>query len=611
MPGLTSIYVGTAGLKASQTGLNTTGHNLANVYTKGYTRQQTRYQDTTYSLNKPGPNNILQVGLGTAVQETARVRDILLDKAYRQENGRQAFYDATSTTVDEFTTILGEMEGVQFQNALSDMYQAISEMAKQPSNMVARSELVLKAQAFLDRATAVYDEMEAYQRTLNEKVIKTVDRINELGDEIYKLNVQILGIEKSGVESANDLRDKRDLALDELAQYVKIDYNILDDSFVNVKVEGSDFVTPGTVFHLGTIQENGDRDSDFVTVVWPNLSDKEVFYLHTDIETAKKNDIGELKGLLLARGDYVTQYTDVPSEPEKPVKEDFATEADYEAAYQDYLNDYNDYLQEADHYNYYINNSVAMRSEAIFDKLINGIVETINDMMAPNKKESITIGGVTYDDVLVLDEEKASYGVDADGNKIQGVELFSRELTDRYVEVTADDGTTYKIFNNDSNYDLLGGAVPKLGNFFGNKSLYTVSNIQINPIVNVNYGALPFTKYEGNRGEEDLKLGEDILAAWGKPFDNIDPNNMTPLDFNAFYNEYVYNLGNTGQLYEDIARHQEAVTNTIDDSRTQIAGVASEEELTNMIKFQAAYGASSRYINVINEMLEHILTRLG
>ncbi len=108
-----------------------------------------------------------------------------------------------------------------------------------------------------------------------------------------------------------------------------------------------------------------------------------------------------------------------------------------------------------------------------------------------------------------------------------------------------------------------------------------------------------------------MKLGEDILAAWGKPFDNIDPNNMTPLDFNAFYNEYVYNLGNTGQLYEDIARHQEAVTNTIDDSRTQIAGVASEEELTNMMKFQAAYGASSRYINVINEMLEHILTRLG
>lgn len=611
MPGMTSIYVGTSGLRASQTGLNTTSHNLANVYTEGYTRQQTRYQDTIYSLNKQGPNNILQVGLGTAVQETARVRDILLDKAYRQESGRQAFYDATATTVNEYETILGELEGVQFQNSLSDFYKAISEMAKQPSNIVARSELVLKAQAFLDRASAVYDEMESYQRTLNEKVINTVDRINELGDEIYNLNIQILGIERSGVEAANDLRDKRDLALDELSKYVKVDYDIIDDAFLEVKIEGNEFVTPGTVFHIDTVQMNNDKDSDFVTVVWPNLNNKEMFYLHTDIDTAKKNDIGELKGLLLARGDYTTKYTDVPVEPEKPVRADFATDAEYEAAYQDYVDDYNVYLQEADHYNYYIDNSVAMRTEALFDKLINGIVETINDIMSPNKTQSITIDGTTYDGVLILDEENASYGIDEDGNKIQGVELFSRELTDRYIEVTADDGTTYKVYNNDSNYDLLKEAVPQMGNFFGNKSLYTIKNLQINPQVNVNYGALPFTKYIGNQGEEDMKMGEAMLQAWADPFDNIDPNNMTPLDYNSFYNELVYELGNMGELFGSIADHQENVMSTIDDSRTQIAGVASEEELTNMIKFQAAYNASSRYINVISEMLEHIINKLG
>lgn len=608
MSGMTSIYVGTTGLRSSQTGLNTTAHNLANVYTEGYTRQQTRYKDTLYTLNKLGPNNIMQVGLGTDVQETARVRDILLDKAYRLEVGRQAFYTSTSTAVEEYETILGELEGVQFQNSMSDLYQAISEMAKSPSNIVARSELVLKAQAFLDRATAVYDEMKTYQQLLNEKVINTVDRINELGDTIYSLNLQIMDVEKSGVEAANDLRDQRDLALDELATLADVQYNILDDSFVQVKVEGNEFVVRGTVFHMGTAQLETDKDSDFVTPVWPHLADKEVYYLHTDISTAKGNDVGELKGLLLARGEYTADYTDIPTEPVKPQRVDFATDAEYEDAYSTYLDEYSDYMEATDHYNYYIDNSTAMRTQALFDKLINGIVEKINDIMSPNVEQSITINGVTYDNVLVLDEDNASYGIDENGNKIQGVELFSRELTERYIEVTDDDGTVYKVYNNDSNYDILNGAVDGMGNFFGNKSLYTLDNLQMNEQVNVNYGALPFTNQQG---EEDLKMGEAMLQAWADPYDNIDPNNMTPLNYNSFYNEIVYELGNMGELYGSISQYQEVLSGSIDDARTEVAGVASEEELTNMIKFQAAYNASSRYINVVSEMLAHIIEKLG
>ena len=64
-------------------------------------------------------------------------------------------------------------------------------------------------------------------------------------------------------------------------------------------------------------------------------------------------------------------------------------------------------------------------------------------------------------------------------------------------------------------------------------------------------------------------------------------------------------------LYRTISENQVTATREIDNKRQEIAGVSSDEELTNMIKFQSAYNASSRYINVISEMLEHIIERLG
>ena len=69
-------------------------------------------------------------------------------------------------------------------------------------------------------------------------------------------------------------------------------------------------------------------------------------------------------------------------------------------------------------------------------------------------------------------------------------------------------------------------------------------------------------------------------------------------------------MANLGSVYNSIGESQEATVDSLENSRQQVLGVSSEEELQNIIKFQNAYNASSRYINVINEMLEHIVTNL-
>ena len=164
MAGMTSIYIGVSGLQSAQTALNTTSHNLANVYTQGYTRQLSFTSDKIYTNIGQSATSYKQVGLGVSTSSTSRVRDILLDARYRTENGRQGFYAAQYEAVSEIETIMGETEGVQFQKTIENLWSAISEMAKTPDSMVTRSELVMCSEAFLDRGQEIYGGLTADQK---------------------------------------------------------------------------------------------------------------------------------------------------------------------------------------------------------------------------------------------------------------------------------------------------------------------------------------------------------------------------------------------------------------------------------------------------------------
>ena len=83
------------------------------------------------------------------------------------------------------------------------------------------------------------------------------------------------------------------------------------------------------------------------------------------------------------------------------------------------------------------------------------------------------------------------------------------------------------------------------------------------------------------------------------------------MNYSDYYTGFMSSLSNTIGVYQGIAEGQEKLANSIDSSRAEVMGVSSDEELSNMIRYQNAYNASSRYINVVNEMLEHLLTSLG
>ncbi|HHT89252.1 MAG TPA: flagellar hook-associated protein FlgK [Clostridiales bacterium] len=576
MASFSSLHIGVSALNVSQAALNVTSHNLANVDTKGFVRQQTVITDFQYIKWGESHLSSMQRGLGANFAEVKQVRDTFLDQAYRQEIGRQAFYEAQYATINEIEGLFGELEGVQFQNTIKELWEALQELTREPDNIVARASFIQTAVSFVERADRIYSQMNDYQINLNTKILDQVNRINEIGNEIRELNIKIRHYESSGVEKANDLRDNRNLLLDELSEMVGITYKENAAGVVTVNVEGVPFVTEDTVYRMDTVPVNDN--TQMLKPIWVAHGYVDVYNLDTPPSSMKNTDIGSLKGLLTARGHKQANYTDIP------VRDRYETEKQY----QDAVNVYNNV----------VNPSIMMTVQAQFDQLIHGIVTMINDTLCPNKE--ITLADDSK--IWVLDEENAPVGMDT--HKIMGEALFSRKSTPRYT-----DYQDVQIINAEGDIETISVRIYIEEDPTDNYTLYTLGEIEVNPNILQNNSYLPLSKNDGT-GAYDIEMAQRLLANWKKPFATLSPNSLTLNNINEYYIAFISEIANRGEQMHTISLNQMSMVDSIDNKRTEVTGVSSDEELTNLIKFQHSFNAAARYINVVSEMLEHIIMRL-
>ena len=573
MPLMGSLYVGASGLQTGQNALNTTAHNLSNIDTKGYTRQQVQQSSKSYltlSIDVNSVNN-KQVGLGVTYSRAKQVRDYFLDKTYRRESGRSMFYEVSTEVMEEVESQLGELHGEAFQGTMSDFWTAIQELTKDPASSVTQGLLVQRASELVQRAGAIYSGLSSYQDNLNQQIIQQVDKINKYGKQLLILNDQISAIEAGGIEKANDMRDARNQILDELAELTDMTWK--EDMYgrVSVQIEGVDFVKGGNCFEMGL---DIDPTNGFVTPFWPQnasyrtlangtkeyiIDGAEVFDLDREISSELNTDIGGLKAMLHARGDHRADYTDI--------------ENDYDS----------------------ISQSVVMNVQAEFDQMIHHMVTKINDILA--KAAGVVTGDLTLADGTVLKD--ASYcEVDEDGYMRQAdgspIQMFSKITTDAYRKVTGQDGKEYWVYNEED------AAVPD--------SLYTLKNLQVNPELMQKPSMLGFRLKDGS---EDKATADALKDAFTEEAYTLNPNVKKKTTFIDYYTDLVSQIANSAYAFRDIYVNQQDTVESVDNARQQVVGVSSDEELSNMIRFQNAYNASSRYINVISEMLEHFISTLG
>ncbi len=586
--GFGSLFVGASGLRSAQNALNTTANNLSNVNTTGYVRQQVLHTDRHYNtFDTSASISYQQLGLGVEIGDVVHARDIFLDKSYRTESGRQAFYAATADALDEVQTFYQELEGEAFQDSLADFWTSFQEFAKSPSDSVNQNLVVQKASLFVSRAVGVYSGLIDYQQNINKQISDDIDRINELGNKIFELNNTIKKIEAGNLETAMSLRDERDNCLDELAALADIAYKEDSEGVVKVTLEGIVFVNEAQVFEMSKLvnEVNG-----FVTPYWEFTSTPstgyydEVFSYTQETSTELGTDIGELRALLQARGDRMANYTDIegltPDEYNNSTRTEIATGM-----------------------------SVMMQYQAQLDQLFHGIITAINDTYCPNIEaynlfdfSSSPTGvlaiadkdGNTYqitEDTLFLDAENASLGADG---KLPPQELFVRIGTERYTEIEMADGTKYYMYNEEDPNDTT--------------LQYTIISVSVNQKLKEQETLMPHLKQDG---QVNYGLAEELAALWDKEVLTLDPNDTNKLSYLNYYSGMIGSMGTLGSVYQATAAGLADTVESVSNQRQWVMGVSSDEELTKMIKYQNAYNASSRFINVINEMIEHLVTQLG
>ncbi len=580
---MANLYVGTSGLQTSQNALNTTAHNMANLDTVGYTRQQVSQGTRAYQTLEQKYDIIAwkQIGTGVNYNNCKQVRSDFLDISYRQESGRYAFYDVSLKALEEIEDQLQEMEGTEFAQSLNNLWVSVQEMAKDPCSAVTQSSFVTRANEFLTRAKSVYDGLVSYQENLDSTVKGMVDNINEYGDRIRQLNEDIVEIESGRQEKANDLRDERNLLLDKLAEYGKIEYS--EDIFGNVTVlfEGSTFVTTDHVNHMG-IDVTLESSAGYATPYWEyaaktvdnkdgtktvvSIDGAHIFDLTQNISTTTNTDIGKLRAVLLARGDHNGTYHDI--------------------------------VESDDYYNSNISQSVIMNVQAEFDQMVHNIMTTINDIMEKAESNPAFIDGSVGEAkdftlfVCANEDDTIRYnfnGLNLEKDLPEGITLEQREeiLAQREAELT------------DEQRALLGKNI---------KTGFTIKNTQINSKLIQEPTLFTYRTVDGN---EDNDTVTKLKEAFTKEQYTLNPNVTTRNSFITYYNSLVSQVANSGDVYDSIKEAQQQTVDSVSAAREQIVGVSSDEELEFMIMFQNAYNASSRFINVVSEMLEHLVTSLG
>ncbi len=275
--------IGRSALFASQTGLYVTGHNIANVNTPGFNRQEVILETTTPVVTEAG-----FTGRGVRVAGIRRYFDVFIYNQIFFQSQKIGLTRTMSNIMTGIEETFNDLKGAGLSGALQEFYSAWQEVSSSPDLLPARNLLLTKADSFL----RVAKEMEgAIKNTLNDierQIRDSTERINSLLKQIGDLNGKILQVE-SGLlsEKANDLRDQREEALRRLSELIDISYYEEDNGSVTVNHGTFALVERENVSMLSAPVERDGR--------------RGVFINGQDITDTIRQ--GELGGLLSSRRD--------------------------------------------------------------------------------------------------------------------------------------------------------------------------------------------------------------------------------------------------------------------------------------------------------------------
>lgn len=282
-------------LQAQQKALNITGHNIANANTEGYSRQTADIvasEPFTFpSLNRSGEAG--QMGTGSEVATIQRMRDSFMDGQIRQENQSLGRWQARDQNLQQLQLIFNEPSDSGINTAMTNFWNALQELSKNPENMSNRSVLKEQGVVMTDTIKHIYGQVTQLQSDLNQQLDIKVDEVNSTAQQIADLNDQIGKVASLG-DQPNDLLDQREVLVQKLAGLTNIELSTDSVNRYNITISGRTLISGSTVTNLYT-EANPDHNGLY-DVKWTDNNQNVQF----------RN--GAISGILEVRDDEITSY---------------------------------------------------------------------------------------------------------------------------------------------------------------------------------------------------------------------------------------------------------------------------------------------------------------
>lgn len=617
-----TLNIGYSGLNAAQIGVDTTSHNISNAEAEGYTRQ--RVVTAAYTPIYSAPGN---VGNGTQVTDIARVFDNFVFDRYRNISADKEYSDFTKSTLEELSTYFPEIDDVGIKSDLKEYYRMWQTFADNPDNDAIKLALAKQTETLSNSMTATQNKIIELQASLNNQLKVSVDEVNSLAKELAKVNISIDIAESGGGYTANDLRDKRNSIELDLAKLVgadSIDGQIESRMNINrsanektgsysLSINGFNIVDGGT--HHPIHISNSNNSNAFY----------ELSYERQDGVLVPMNESikgGRIGAILDLRGD--KSSGDASGIPKNGVLQKVI----------DQMDSFSKTLIESTN-NLYASSAITSMESNVID------IESTDALLdsALNIKQGafdIVIydidGNETARRTVNIDNITSMTGV-AGSNSIQGqIEAEGDDNGDGSATNDIDDfiqfsWATYP--NGDNAIELVMESISAAKGY----KFAIEDNLQSSDFNSgSNFaGALGLNKFFDGDSAKNIDLNFKLkdnptnISAGTAPIigDNTLSLNMVQQQFESYdfkvgnisYNSTVYGMFDVIATEVGVTANEAILNNQTISAQfnateleySSVSKVSIDEELTNLIKYQTSYGAASKIITTVDQMMQTLL----
>ncbi|MDD2829949.1 MAG: flagellar hook-associated protein FlgK [Sulfuricurvum sp.] len=612
-----ALHIGYSGLNAAQIGIDTTGHNISNADTEGYTRQRVVTSEAMPLSIVPG-----QQGNGTQVTEIARVFDQFVYNRYATSAQNQSYSDAMTKNLKELSTYFPDIQNVGIKADLQSYFDSWQSLASNPDNSSIKVALAQQTQTLTQHIAQTRTQISDLQNSLDGQIKTNIDEVNRIGEQIASINKAISLAESDGVSNANDLRDQRGVLEMSLTKLVgatitsdKIMSNMGADSNIAekngnylIQVGGYNIVDGATYHPIGMdSSNNAGKFND----IYYERQDGVRFPLADSIKG------GQVGALLALRGSTINSQGSFDNGilQETINSLDIFAKGLIESTNNLYAQSATDTMQ-SNPLTFGSDQTLLSTGEnfkvgtfdfIVYDssgkemgrRSITVDASTVMDNSGAFLSDGVTPNSIVEQLKIQKDDNKDNNGLNdinnivstsfVSSNNVLGLSLSSAYSTSGYTFAIQDNGTNF-------------AGVTGMSRFFDG---YNSGDISLNSSLKNN--PTNITAYK-SPAAGDNQTALDMVNLQFNSMDFNEGSNKTTSDtLYGFYDVVATRVGTQTNAAITANQSITAQFNAIKQEYDSITKVNIDEEMANLIRYQTSYGAAAKVITTIDQMMTTLL----